>query len=337
MERANQTDEGLRMTGIGGSDMPAVLGVDRFRTATDVWHEKLGLAPPREVTGPMRRGLALEPIAAQMYAEHSSYSLLPGAFARHAEIEWLIGHVDRYVVAPQVGVLEAKCPNAHTFGECQRSGLPDGWYVQGQHYLALTGYSWCAFAVLSAERWELIVLDVRRDEDMIARLTEAGHRFWRCVLDREPPEPVEPPVVVTEKRAGPVLQVDGDAWQEAVEMWTAARGDRDRAEAAEAEARERLVAAMGGHDAAQGGGARVYHREQAGRARPDLDALAGALVRQRDGLNALLETETFDMPPLSQRLRAWLDGNPVPDPKAFRKRGKPFRSFRVYLDRDRDE
>jgi len=61
-----------RRSGVGGSDVAAILGVDPFgKTAADVFDEKVGNGVEVEQTLPMKRGNVLEPIAVQQYVEET--------------------------------------------------------------------------------------------------------------------------------------------------------------------------------------------------------------------------------------------------------------------------
>lgn len=51
-----------RRKGIGGSDVPCILGLSRWKTPLQVWSQKVGLAPHGDdSTYPQRRGLHMEP------------------------------------------------------------------------------------------------------------------------------------------------------------------------------------------------------------------------------------------------------------------------------------
>ena len=50
-----------------------------------------------------------------------------------------------------------------------------------QHYLALTGYQWGAYAILWADAWAFETFTVQRDNVIIERIREAGERFIRFI------------------------------------------------------------------------------------------------------------------------------------------------------------
>jgi len=145
-----------RHKGLGGSDSPVVLGVNPWKKPVDLWAEKRGLIEDDQEPSPaMRRGTALEPIVADMYTQAAGVTTaVEPEILVHPEHPWMLANIDRHILTPpdNPGVLEIKCPGISRFGKIQRGGLPDYYQVQLQHYLAVTGRKWGAFAVFNAER-----------------------------------------------------------------------------------------------------------------------------------------------------------------------------------------
>ena len=54
-----------RRTGIGGSDVAAVLGLNPWKTPLDVWNDKLGLSEDKGMTEPAYWGTVLEDTVAK--------------------------------------------------------------------------------------------------------------------------------------------------------------------------------------------------------------------------------------------------------------------------------
>lgn len=66
----------IRIKGITGSEVAAVLGVSSFARPIDIWRIKRGYQTPEVTeTGPMRRGRLLEPAILDWYAEETGYEL----------------------------------------------------------------------------------------------------------------------------------------------------------------------------------------------------------------------------------------------------------------------
>ena len=301
----------VRRRGIGGSDTPVVVLGERhpFRTPRQLWEEKTGRSPDVEETPAMRRGTVLEPVVADLYREVTGRKLRRvNAVLQHPEHDWMLGNVDREIVAARPddgpGVLEIKCPGLRVFAQCRREGIPDYYQLQMQHYLAVTGRKWGAFAVFSAERWDLLHFDVERDDELIDLIVERDAAFWELVKSGTPPESAEEltkvdiPPLQTDME---LVRIESDAWRNAVDEYRMAKEILDEAKELESVAKERLQNLMELHGAAvaEGWGLRVYYREQAGRM-------------------------TFDH-------KAFAKANPDLDLSPWFRQGKPSRPFKPYF------
>jgi len=304
--RADWLEE--RRKGLGGSDSPVILGVSPWRDQVDLYYDKIGEAPEVEETAPMKRGTALEPIIADIYAKETGRRLrvepeMLRHGCMHANIDRAIDSTPGMHLSP--GVLEIKAPGLHQFGKCKREGIPDYYIIQLQHYLAVTGFNWGSFAIFSAERWDLLWFDVDRDEEIISMIRHGCLTFWDHVQSRTPPKvDKEPPEILLKmpKVAGEVTSLEGDAaWAEAVQDLRQAKEISAEAKGMEAAARNNLQALMDkkGLQVAEGSGCRIYYKEQAGR-------------------------KTFDKKALQRDL-------PDLDLKKYEKAGKPFKAFRPFF------
>jgi len=312
MDRAEWLEH--RRSGIGGSDTPViVLGDDHpFTSPRELWNQKMGIAGDDKPTPPMLRGTALEPTVATLYAGETERKVhRVNAILRHPDHDWMIGNVDRQIVGVKgrkPGILEIKCPGLRTFGKIKREGIPDYYQLQMQHYLAVTGRTWGAFAIFNAEMWELIHFDVERDDELIELIIERDEAFWQLVQDGTPPEekaltnPDIPPL----QTGMELVQIESDGWARAVEDLRAAREILAEVKDLEESAKERLqnLMTVNGASAAEGSGLRVYWKEQPGR-------------------------ETFDH-------RAFAKKHPelIEAMKPYFKQGNPIRSFRPYFLRE---
>jgi hypothetical protein len=84
-----------RRTGIGASEVAAVLGLSPYESPLDVYCRKLGLVPEKAETEAMRWGLRLEPLLAAEYAERTGYPLVATqVFLRHPDKPFLLATLD---------------------------------------------------------------------------------------------------------------------------------------------------------------------------------------------------------------------------------------------------
>jgi len=183
-----------RQTGIGGSDIAAILGISPWATPLDVYRNKLGL-DETEQTASMRRGIRLEPYILDAFEEEIGTTVFRDhPMARHQDHHWMLGHIDGWFETdgdPQ-GV-EAKSVGAWAhrdeWGEPGTDEIPQHYLTQCHWYLTVTGWKrWHLTAWFGTDEVRNYVID--RDEDLSQGLIEAGDRFWfDHVLAQVPPDP----------------------------------------------------------------------------------------------------------------------------------------------------
>ena len=199
----NEDFHAIRRTGIGGSDAGAILGLSPYKTALDVYLEKIGEAPPSEDNAATYWGRKLEDLVAEEYRIRTGRKVERcNATLRHPDAPHLIGHVDRLVwddehrprVRNQIRtrrLLECKTAGlrmADEWGEAGTDQIPDVYLAQVQHYLCVTGCEVADVAVLIGGR-DFRLYEVPRDDELIASMREALLEFWSLVTLRVPPEP----------------------------------------------------------------------------------------------------------------------------------------------------
>lgn len=297
-----------RQLGIGGSDAPVILGVSPWKSAYELWLEKTGPVVPESATTPdILRGKALEPMIADIYSRETGRALVDICAPFVSEkYPFMRGNIDRLIprggpAGDREGVLEIKAPRSQTFSRLKREGLPDYVLVQLQHYLTVTGLSWGSVAVFSADAWELIHFDVPADPALAEILVEKEAEFWHHVETGTQPAIDSRPLVDLPPVGGELVRIESDAWAKAVEDLRLAREIAEEAAAIEDAAKGKIWMLMdaAGAEVAEGAGARIYWKAQAGR-------------------------KTLDK-------KALLRAHPEIDLTAFEKAGKPSRPFRVYF------
>jgi putative phage-type endonuclease len=179
----------LRRQGLGGSDAAAIVRLDRYRSAFDVYAEKIGLKSEQPDNEAMRQGRDLEDYVAQRFMEATGKKVRRrNAILQHPEHTFMTANIDRWVVGENAG-LECKTTSVLNRAKFSQGEFPPNYYVQCMHYMAVTG----------AERWYLAVLvlnkafhvfTIERDEAEINALIEAEKDFWENhVLKQIPPAP----------------------------------------------------------------------------------------------------------------------------------------------------
>ena len=196
-----------RLTGLGGSDLGAVLGLNPYRTPYQVWLEKTGRAEPFEGNLQTRFGTFAERFVAAEYSAITGNRVQKfNSMLRHPDAP-LIGHVDRLVIPPgkqrAAHRLEIRtdrgleCKTAHAlaasrngdWGELGTDQVPEHYLIQCAAYMALTGCPYWDLAVLFGNS-DFRIFHLERDHEMETMLIGEASRFWRDhVLADVPPDP----------------------------------------------------------------------------------------------------------------------------------------------------
>jgi putative phage-type endonuclease len=199
-----------RKTGIGGSDIAAILGLSPWKTAVDVWLDKTGQKDDAVGNEEAAHwGTILEDVVAREYAQRTESTVQRvNRILRHPSHEWAIGNIDRAIVAPGSrvrvaedggtllgadGLLEVKTASAYKAGEWGRDGdedaVPLHYQAQVMWYMAITGLQWADVAALIGGQ-RMVIRRIHRDDETIAAMLERAHDFWhQHVLTHQPPEP----------------------------------------------------------------------------------------------------------------------------------------------------
>ena len=196
-----------RRSGVGGSDISAILGINPWRTAVGVWMDKTGRTPDNEINEAMFWGTVLEDVVARHYAETEQRKVQRiGEMMRHPKHEWMLANIDRAIVTPGSrarfdggrllgadGILECKTASAYKAGEWGREGdddaIPTHYAAQAMWYLAIAGLDWCDVAVLIGGQ-KYLTKRIERDDETIRGMIERAEEFWfKHVVEGIAPEP----------------------------------------------------------------------------------------------------------------------------------------------------
>jgi putative phage-type endonuclease len=200
----NQDFARLRTKSLGGSDIGAMLGLSKYRSAVDVWLEKTGQVTQQRDSLPLRFGQHAESFVAEEYAKATGASLIHDERTiTHPEHPFLTGHVDRYIQGDRPEIFNAQgqvmapkileCKTAHPFlqsewGDVGTDQVPLPYLVQCQWYLMLTQCETADLAVLFANS-DFRIYTIHRDTGLEQLLLERALSFWHeHVLTGQPPK-----------------------------------------------------------------------------------------------------------------------------------------------------
>lgn len=278
-----------RATGIGGSDVPAILGISPYATPTDVWLEKVRHPSwrPKEQTPEMRFGKLLEPVMRAAYQEDTGRRVYaPGDGKTYWGPDGIrYAHIDGLVEGE--GVWEGKAP----FQTYRNWGFGPPAYVlaQVQHYLDITGEPWCDVSALAAgldpifQTWR-----VPAEPETQADIRKAVLRFWEDrVVPKVPPAEL-PAVVEYPRHAGDIVIVADEGAEQIVRTLFQNRESQHLEAEREEELKEILKRQIGLAAGMIGDGWRIRFKANRDSNKTDWKLVAGAWRKQLETIQQVL-------------------------------------------------
>ena len=165
----------VRTGGIGGSDASTIAGVNKYATLYELWLDKTGRLPEKEVTAAMRWGNLLEAALLQAFTEDTGIETRRAGLMQSVTRPWQRVSLD--ALAGDGGIVECKTASWRVSEEWDDDQTADHAEVQIQHALAVTGRSH-GWAVVLIDGRDFRFRRVERDEALIATLIEMEERFW---------------------------------------------------------------------------------------------------------------------------------------------------------------
>ena len=185
----------LRQSGIGGSDIAAILGVSPYATAYDVYQSKTQPLSDEDMNEFAYWGTVLEDTVAREFSKRSGLKIQNVNYLmRHPTHRFAIANIDRAVVNRDVSgnvrfkdgklttdqIVEIKTASEYVgknWGNEDSDEVPDQYQCQAQWYMGVTGVDVCHMAVLIGGN-KYRQYRIERNQDLIDVLFETAHDFW---------------------------------------------------------------------------------------------------------------------------------------------------------------
>lgn len=185
----------LRQSGIGGSDISAIIGMSPYATAYDIYQSKTQPLTDEDMSEFAYWGTVLEDTVAREFAKRSGLKIQNVNFLmRHPEHRWAIANIDRAIINPNIKgnvrfkdgklttdqILEIKTASEYVsknWGLEDSDEVPDQYQCQAQWYMGVTGTQVCYMAVLiGGNKYRPYRID--RHQDVIEFLFDTAESFW---------------------------------------------------------------------------------------------------------------------------------------------------------------
>lgn len=200
----------FRKSGIGGSDASAILGCNPYKSNVSLWEEKCGLKEPKPITcaEAVEYGLKAEkPLVELFKLDYPEYKvIIPKNKVYIHDNGFMFASLDgelEHKKAKVKGILEVKTSTifASMHREKWADKIPQNYYIQVLHYLAVTGYEYAILKAhlissdddgnkrITTKHYYIDAEDVKEDIDF---LIEKETEFWQSVKDKKRPMPLLP-------------------------------------------------------------------------------------------------------------------------------------------------
>lgn len=181
-----------RCLGIGGSDMPIILGLSNYKTPYELFLEKIGdIDSDYKETQEQYWGNVLEDIIVNEFKRRNNVEVEMPDTQIHPFHEYLRTNLDGFIPEWNA-VLEAKSSSAFMAQDWGADGsdvIPLSYLVQVAHYCIVTNAERAHIAVLIGGN-DYREFKYERDKALEDRLIDAAKEFWAAVQSKRPPNPI---------------------------------------------------------------------------------------------------------------------------------------------------
>lgn len=191
IEQNTQEWLNFRRDHIGASDCASIMGDNPFKSRMQLWEDKYAVCKPSPYTSKWaQRGHDLEPIAREKINKIAGVTYIPRV-AISSDIEWQSASFDG-INETVKEIIEIKCPGPKTWDKISKGEIPRQYEWQIQHQLCVSNYDVAGLFIYNGDTDASILVEYRRDEEMITRLLAAETKFYeQNMLRWHPPGPIK--------------------------------------------------------------------------------------------------------------------------------------------------
>lgn len=258
---------------IGSSDSAAIVGLNPWATAYDVWASKTGRVENFAGNAATEAGDRLEDAVVNwgldqikpIESRRAPAAMLQGVMGANLDADALTARWGKVIVEGKTAGITSPL-QFDQWGDEWTAAVPDHYQVQVQHQLAVAGpdYQLAFLAALLGSRG-FVLYAIPRDQAAIDALIEACESFWaNHVLTDTPPDASPSMEVAKRLRRTKGKQVAFDA--RLLLTWTRAKDELKAAKDAEEKAKAAVIGALGDADAgvSEAGTVTYYEQSRAG-------------------------------------------------------------------------
>jgi putative phage-type endonuclease len=174
-----------RTTGIGSSDIAAIMGKSPFKTPLDVYYEKSCIGKTKDMTAAMCRGKMYEEEARLKFSKKMREEFLP-CCCEMEDKPYFIASLDGYSKEGNA-ILEIKIPGRKVLELAKQVKIPEQYEIQMQWQMMVANVCYAYFCCYAPETGELYVVEIMEDPDLQDVLANAAEKFWSDFSHAIPP------------------------------------------------------------------------------------------------------------------------------------------------------
>lgn len=239
-----------RMNYLGSSDSAAIIGVDPFQTAADVYWSKVNEVDELKETPAIKAGRLLEDVVLDWFKDETGKRIRKNQFRVH-DNKIMSANFDALVMENKEEAVEAKTSgttgplNREWWGEAGTDQVPEHVIVQCQHQMSIIPTIKVVWVPVYLGGVGFCMYKVERDDSLIKNLEEVEVNFWKEHVEKKIAPPDEWLSLETVKRikrvSGKSVKVEDDL----VVEWLEARKKATEAEKAKKEVQKKLFSIIG--------------------------------------------------------------------------------------------
>lgn len=175
---------------VGGSDVPVILGLSKYKTQYELAKEKAGIIKAEQISNPyIQFGNRMEPVIREYINTMNSLKFTPATFLDSDD--FIRSNVDGYDDENKI-VLEIKTHGANPTEKVYEAQMQLYFYQSGCNYGWLAMYRRPKDFDLEFDVANLQVKEIERDEAAIEKILDAIETFWiRVEYLKEKPDMTE--------------------------------------------------------------------------------------------------------------------------------------------------
>ena len=185
----------VRQSGIGGSDISSVCGINPWKSALALYYDKTQEVKEDDVENlPAELGTYLEPFMKVKFEDWWKKNK-GGEIIEVESMPFILQHSTNEIALANLdgffgdNLVEYKTTSERNYKQWEEDNLPDYYYLQTQWYLYVTNFKYCYIAFLIGNR-KFDVKLIERNEEVIKQIVEKADYFWNnFVVQKIPPAP----------------------------------------------------------------------------------------------------------------------------------------------------